>query len=136
HVGRPGILDGSPSPQPEFSMRRISRRLWFVTTCLCLAWLLVVGAASRGAEGDTPESAAQKVDHYGDPLPAGAIFRFGTQRFRPPSGVGELALSPDERIIVSQGDELIAWDTTTGKELWRSDGTEGGFNGIGASYGI
>ena len=62
-------------------------------------------------------------DSLGDPLPAGARLRLGTLRFRPPSSVVELALSPDEKTIVTAGRELIAWDATTGKELWRAEST-------------
>ncbi|MHC5541168.1 outer membrane protein assembly factor BamB family protein, partial [Singulisphaera rosea] len=60
------------------------------------------------------------TDSLGDPLPPGARLRLGTLRFRPPSNVAELALSPDDKTIVSFGDELIAWDSANGKELWRA----------------
>ncbi len=79
------------------------------------------------------------VDALGDPLPAGARLRLGTLRFRPPSIVAELALSPDETTIVTVGDELIAWDAATGKERWRARGREYGFelsNNRAAAYGL
>jgi WD40 repeat protein len=117
-------------------MQRVNSRLSLATYLLYLVSLLVVGAKPSLAEDGVPKAATPKLDQFGDPLPDGALFRFGTQRFRPPSGVDELALSPDEKIVVTQGNELIAWDTATGKELWRSNGIEGNFNWIAASYGI
>lgn len=63
----------------------------------------------------------QWTDSLGDPLPEGALLRFGTTRFHPPSGVGELALTPDEKTIVTIGSQIIVWDAATGKERWRRD---------------
>src|SRR4051812_696710 len=117
-------------------MRRLTGRLCAATYFICVACLLVVGAKPSVADEGLAKAATPKLDQLGDPLPDGALFRFGTQRFRPPSGVDELALSPDEKVVVTQGNELIAWDTATGKELWRSNGVEGNFNWIAASYGI
>ena len=73
-----------------------------------------------------PQPAAKPAatDSLGDPLPPGARLRLGTLRFRPPSTVVDLALSPDETTIVTVGGELIAWDAATGKERWRVDGSE------------
>ncbi len=64
------------------------------------------------------------TDSLGDPLPAGARLRLGTLRFRPPSSVVDLALSPDEKTLVTVGDELIVWDTANGKERWRANAPE------------
>jgi len=76
-----------------------------------------------------PHSAAKApaTDSLGDILPNGARLRLGSLRFRPPSIVAELALSPDETTLVSVGDELIVWDAATGKERWRANGREYGF---------
>jgi WD40 repeat protein len=60
----------------------------------------------------------------------------GAQRFRAPSSVHELALSPDEKTVVSFGDELIAWDTATGKARWSAKSDEFGVRTPGASYGM
>lgn len=77
------------------------------------------------------------TDSLGDPLPAGARLRLGTLRFRHPSSAIELALSPDEKTIVTIGRrELIVWDVATGKELWRVDPSEHGISLPGAAYGI
>lgn len=76
------------------------------------------------------------LDQSGDPLPAGALLRLGSVRFHPPSAVSELALSPDGKIIISVGDELMAWDTTTGKALWRADPGKLDFRFRGTGYGV
>lgn len=62
----------------------------------------------------------QRVDQAGDPLPAGALVRMGSQRFCSPEGVMEFFLSEDEQTLVSFGRYIIGWDVPTGKELWRS----------------
>src|SRR5262249_51104672 len=59
-------------------------------------------------------------DRYGDPLPAAAIARLGTLRWRQSSGVGSVALSPDGKRIASVGAwNVSVWDTQTGRELLR-----------------
>ncbi len=83
-----------------------------------------------------PERSSVAVDSLGDPLPPGAQLRLGTVRFRPPSSVAELVLSPDEKTIISAGNEFIAWDASTGKELWRASTREHGFYVQIAAYGV
>jgi len=83
-----------------------------------------------------PAGAAQEpglVDALGDPLPPGARLRMGTLRFRPPGNVADLALAPNESTVVTVGGQLIAWDTTTGKERWRANPQ---FDYPGAGYGL
>ena len=75
------------------------------------------------------------VDALGDPLPKGALMRLGTVRFRPPTSTPDLVLSPDNKVIVSSGKWIIAWDTQTGKELWRRSESEVGLNYSGPRYG-
>src|SRR5262249_57211984 len=50
-------------------------------------------------------------DAHGDPLPAGAVARFGTARWRPGDACLLLAFSPD-------GKTLLAVDRTSGVSLW------------------
>jgi WD40 repeat protein len=60
------------------------------------------------------------VDELGDPLPRHATIRFGTQRFQHPDSAIEMALSPDNKTIITYGQGgIIAWDTRTGKSLWK-----------------
>src|SRR5207249_1513684 len=63
---------------------------------------------------------------YGDPLPAGAIARLGTLRFRNAEGFylmpghSSVAWTPDGRFIVSGGaGPAVIWDAETGKEIRR-----------------
>jgi WD40 repeat protein len=88
------------------------------------------------AQVSQPATTPPATDSLGDPLPEGALLRLGTSRFHSPSGVHELALSPDEQTVVSAGNQLIVWDTATGQERWRADAREHGFTLPGASYGM
>ncbi len=110
-----------------------------LTACLLVvAWQVPWSACGADRTGDarTSAAAASRVDALGDPLPEGALLRFGAQRFRAPSNVHELALSPDDKTVVSFGDKLIAWDTATGKARWTADAGEFGVRLPGASYGM
>jgi WD40 repeat protein len=63
------------------------------------------------------------VDRYGEPLPAGAVARLGTVRFRQQYGYDRhIAFVPGGRALLSTGsggDSLVLWDATTGKQLRR-----------------
>jgi RNA polymerase sigma factor (sigma-70 family) len=83
------------------------------------AGVLGLGAgAPQPAEppnGEAPPPAAAavpRVDRYGDPLPSGAIRRFGTARFRL---LGGFVLSPDGTTLASSGRTIGLWDAATGK---------------------
>jgi WD40 repeat protein len=89
-----------------------------------------------GDEAVQPKGNAIALDSLGDPLPSGARLRLGTLRFRPPSSVAELALSPDQKTIVTAGREFVGWNATSGKELWRANTREHGFYAEVASYGV
>jgi WD40 repeat protein len=64
---------------------------------------------------------APRPDLYGDPLPPGAIARFGTTRLRHTKsrGLEDAAFSPDGKILASIGGDscLRLWDTASGKQL-------------------
>jgi WD40 repeat protein len=70
---------------------------------------------------DPVRSAARPgVDLYGDPLPAGALARLGTVRFRGRSGQSHgLAFLPDgNTLVTADGDSAIRfWETNTGRLL-------------------
>jgi WD40 repeat protein len=70
----------------------------------------------------TPPSARPQVrrDQAGDPLPAEALSRLGTIRFRHGDSIHSLAFTPDGKTIVAQGyDDLRIWELATGKQIPR-----------------
>src|SRR5262245_8885314 len=87
-----------------------------IVSCLCAAG---VGPEARPAA---------KHDSFGDPLPAGAISRMGTVRFRHGGRITQIAFSPDGKTIYSAGpdDKLVrAWEAANGRELRQFGGKHG-----------
>jgi WD40 repeat protein len=73
-------------------------------------------AKSTGQKGAQPPRPSAK-DIYGDPLPAGAIGRLGTIRWRDPDGE-QLSFSRDGKTIISAGRHGVKWfDPLTGKVI-------------------
>src|SRR5262249_14246079 len=73
----------------------------------------------------TPTHAAEplRVDLAGDPLPAGAVARFGTVRLRHDRSVMDIAFAPDSKTLATSvsfsNESLRLWDTATGRERKR-----------------
>jgi RNA polymerase sigma factor (sigma-70 family) len=79
-------------------------------------------AAPPVARKDEPRPV---VDRLGDPLPEAALVRLGTTRFRHPGSVNTLAMTADEKTVLTFGWEgLYSWDTATGKEKWHAAGRD------------
>lgn len=87
-----------------------------------IAGLLGLGSA-HGLEAQSPQPAPVEpprplLDRFGDPLPEGAIHRFGTLRFRH-HGLGHLAFTPDGKKLIAGGggSPLLVFDAATGRRL-------------------
>jgi RNA polymerase sigma factor (sigma-70 family) len=75
---------------------------------------------SNDAKPPPPKAVAEerkpKTDLNGDPLPEGALLRFGTVRFRHPGCVNALAISPDGKSLATTGyNGGLVWDASDGK---------------------
>lgn len=104
----------------------------FLAVLVAVLWLSLSPPTTNA---QPPREPGPARDALGDPLPSGAMLRLGSLRFRHPGTVYELALSPDERTIVSMGDKIIAWDAATGQELWRDELRKYAININGVAYG-
>src|SRR4051794_26074532 len=65
-----------------------------------------------------PARAGRLRDAHGDPLPAGAVRRIGSDRYRHPVGFDRVALVPGgERLLTATNAtrEIVLWDLTGGK---------------------
>jgi RNA polymerase sigma factor (sigma-70 family) len=87
--------------------------------------ILIPGALPQDPKKNPPPAPVNnpapkpRVDALGDPLPEAALLRLGTLRFKHPNSADGLVLSPDGKVIVTEGSrQLIAWDAATGKQLW------------------
>jgi WD40 repeat protein len=87
------------------------------SACLC-ASLLALDVAGAGGPKPSP-----RVDSQGDPLPEGALARYGCVRLRHGGEIYLLSFSADGKKLASFGGDqtLRLWDATTGKELGRFD---------------
>ena len=63
-----------------------------------------------------------RTDRFGDPLPDGAVERFGTARFRQSFLVRKVVFSPDGKqvAVAGAGRGLGVWDATTGAEVFQT----------------
>jgi RNA polymerase sigma factor (sigma-70 family) len=72
----------------------------------------------RAEPPNADEAKSSRLDRYGDPLPAEAISRLGSVRFRHGSLITSLAFTPDGKQLVSHSDDALRiWDAATGREL-------------------
>jgi RNA polymerase sigma factor (sigma-70 family) len=109
---------------------RLALAAGLLTAVLALAGAGVV--AHQRLPGDRPQDAQQaepprppdgeprpRTDRHGDPLPAGAIARLGTRRFRGVQGC--LAFSPDGKLLAAatgaMGERVTLWEVATGREV-------------------
>src|SRR5262249_51217844 len=83
--------------------------------------LAAQGESSPADKTPTKEKEeATRVDRNGDPLPAGALFRFGSMRLRHDGTIPATALSPDGKLLAtSSGKSVVLWDLATEKSVQR-----------------
>lgn len=88
---------------------------------IAVVCLLLTGSYELYGQQEIGESGA---DFYGDPLPAGALARLGTTRFRRAGDWGKgLALTPDGAMLIAASDShaLYCWDTANGRLIREID---------------
>lgn len=74
------------------------------------------------------------MDLYGDPLPAGAVARLGTVRFRHEGFLRDVLVSPDGRTLISADYQSVEWwDAQTGRRRRRLSFSEHPYIGIDVS---
>jgi WD40 repeat protein len=91
---------------------------------VCLAAVFVV--FERPASVDAGDKARPRVDLWGDPLPAEALLRLGSVRFRHQNAVTAIAFSPDGKTLASADSDGrgYLWRVSDGKEIRRFIGHE------------
>lgn len=86
---------------------------------VCLAMVILSALLMLSGEAGAADR-KPKLDLHGDPLPPGAIARFGTLRLRH-DRIETLVLSRDGKRVVSEGGDgtVRVWDLSSGRELRR-----------------
>lgn len=85
--------------------------------------VLAVTSATTGQSSSTQGKAGTmapgRTDRYGDPLPPGAVARFGAARLRHVGMVTSVSLSPAGDVLVSTGwdFQLRLWEAATGRPI-------------------
>lgn len=103
---------------------------------VCVIALLAVAAVTADrAESDPPARERKppppKLDRHGDPLPAGAVARLGTQRMSHRDAVSFVQFTPSGKEVISgsRNDSLSYWDVALGER--RHD-----FDAAGAAFAL
>ena len=69
-------------------------------------------------KADSPAPIIELADNLEEPMPNGALRRFGSTRFRFPSGCAHATMSPDgKRVAIGGHGLVIVYDTETGKAV-------------------
>src|SRR5436305_12133920 len=97
-----------------------NRNRWALAVLALATFLLIIDPAQpAGADDKKPAEAKARTDPHGDALPAGALQRLGTVRFR--HNATAIAYSPDGKILASGGHDNVIrlYDAASGRELRR-----------------
>ena len=82
-------------------------------------------AEAKAAPAKDDDEPPHGVDRFGDSLPAGALMRLGTTRFRQGHRIVAMSLSADGKTVVTCGEHdfnlVNLWDAHTGRYLRRLD---------------
>jgi WD40 repeat protein len=108
-ASRKGIPKQSLGTRDAVGLEAAGARAGIAAAALLIAWVAACAPAVL--------SAGERLDHYGDPLPDGAVLRLGTTRLRPGGFVRSLAFSRDGRVLVSAAmdGEIQLWEAATGR---------------------
>ncbi len=123
------LLEAISSTMQFARIKSITAALAVVAIIVGVSIALVLAQTGRAREPAAP-AAGRKVgtpanipnlDLYGDPLPSGAITRFGTIRHRQEAPIYRIEFTRDDKLIVTDGDDgqLRVWDGPS-VELTRS----------------
>ena len=138
------IAAGAPAHTPAAQLAlgvtqaTVWTRLKLCSLLLIPALSTIVGAVflsqhptrAAGPEAPAPRPAntsaeGTRTDRFGDPLPAGALSRLGTLRFRTgnPGGVSSVAFGPAGKFLISAhgNDTVHVWEPKTGREVRKLD---------------
>ncbi len=95
-------------------------RRWWISVSWIVSLIAVLAVSPRASTADKPV-ALPRTDLYGDPLPAGAIARLGTVRFRHKGdGLPGLAFLADSKTLISATFEdhaIQLWEASSGRLL-------------------
>lgn len=93
----------------------MERMDWLARTYLAI---ILTAALAAACAGDEATPAAMRRDRHGDPLPAGAVTRLGTTRWRANGEVYQVCPAPDGKRLILAGNHMLSlWDTSTGRMI-------------------
>jgi WD40 repeat protein len=93
-------------------------RVLLAVSCLAVQALAVSGPGDPAPVPGKGPANGPKADGHGDPLPAGAVARLGTLRWRTTESADLLTFSPDGKRVASADRSCVRlWEVGSGKEL-------------------